>query len=580
MRIDPIYLRLTLPILAVGLTGGIVAETMLPRAAEERTLAAARDEALGRVADYRAMRTLYSEAVVTKVAANQGRPGSLVTTEKHRETANGVPIPATFLLDAVAGKGDRVRFYSPYPFATRKDRVLDTHENQAWELVRTTPDEPFVAVVPDASGRRILRVATADKLPAQGCADCHNTHPDRNPDVTWTWKVGDVRGVLEARVDIEDRLADANRFGLIVGAAIAFGALAMAAIAAWIARRTILRPVKEIAAAIETQDKSAIGRHERSTSDLSTLARAAHHAIDHEERLAATQAAERADAEARRLAAEAQRQRLDALKTDIAAMVANAMRSAQALKTTTRDTQAAIGRQRDKSGQLLSATEEGSRSLAGLAEETRALDLVLEGGVDRIQRETSRADEAIAAAREAAQRIEELERATRGIMVAVDAIRSIAKQTNLLALNATIEAARAGEAGRGFIIVAGEVKQLAAQSAETSTEIERTVGDIEDRLRQTTTAIGVIEARTRDLHGAMTQVADEVARARGHGAEASEAAGLAVARGDVVSRGSAEIDQLANRLGQAMAALAGTGDEVEGLIQSMSERLDRFAAQA
>jgi len=165
-------------------------------------------------------------------------------------------------------------------------------------------------------------------------------------------------------------------------------------------------------------------------------------------------------------------------------------------------------------------------------------------------------------------------------MKAVDDIRSIAKQTNLLALNATIEAARAGDAGKGFIIVAGEVKHLAAQSAETSSEIERTVSEIQLRLKGATDAIETIEAEARAIHLAMTEVGREVTRARGHGAQASRAADAAVTQGDGVTTESAAIDQLAGRLGDAMAAVARTGAEVEGLIQAMSARLDTFAEAA
>jgi methyl-accepting chemotaxis protein len=82
-------------------------------------------------------------------------------------------------------------------------------------------------------------------------------------------------------------------------------------------------------------------------------------------------------------------------------------------------------------------------------------------------------------AREADQVVAAVGESLRRVGGIAKLIAGVAEQTNLLALNATIEAARAGEAGRGFSVVAAEVKDLAAQTARSTSEISATVADLE-----------------------------------------------------------------------------------------------------
>ena len=131
------------------------------------------------------------------------------------------------------------------------------------------------------------------------------------------------------------------------------------------------------------------------------------------------------------------------------------------------------------SGAVAAASEQASANVQSVASATEEMSSSV-GEISRQVHESSKiAAEAVKQAEKTDARINELSQAAGRIGDVVKLITAIAEQTNLLALNATIEAARAGEAGRGFAVVASEVKSLASQTARATEEISEQIAGMQ-----------------------------------------------------------------------------------------------------
>jgi methyl-accepting chemotaxis protein len=166
---------------------------------------------------------------------------------------------------------------------------------------------------------------------------------------------------------------------------------------------------------------------------------------------------------------------------------------------------------------------------------------------EQVQRGSILSREAVMRANASHATIDALTKAANQIGDIVSVISQIAEQTNLLALNATIEAARAGEAGRGFSVVASEVKTLATQTGQSTERIGAKVAEIQSTTREVVTSLaGVAEAIdqlsgvTQSVSAAVEQqrvATEEFANStRESGAAVSDVAGRMAGIADLVER--------------------------------------------
>jgi methyl-accepting chemotaxis protein len=172
------------------------------------------------------------------------------------------------------------------------------------------------------------------------------------------------------------------------------------------------------------------------------------------------------------------------------------------------------------------------------------------------------AEKAVGEAERTNSEINGLDQAAKRIGDVVKLITAVAEQTNLLALNATIEAARAGEAGKGFAVVASEVKALAGQTAKATEEISAQIDAMQQATVRSVDAIGSIQRIIVEVGEITTTIAAAVTE---QGAATQEIARSA----DTASRRTRDTADEVGRVGQATDATRKEAASVKAVAENL-----------
>jgi len=222
------------------------------------------------------------------------------------------------------------------------------------------------------------------------------------------------------------------------------------------------------------------------------------------------------------------------------------------------------------SQEMSSTAQDVARSAAQAAEAARGADQATRQGLDVIGQTTRSIDQLAADMSSAMAQVEGLAASSEQIGSVLEVIRAIAEQTNLLALNAAIEAARAGEAGRGFAVVADEVRNLAKRTQDSVEEIRQVIEGLQHGTRE---VVGAMHSSHRQAQGGVEQVEQAVAALRRIGEAVSLISDMNLQIASAAEQQSAVAEEITRNVASirdVTESLSGQADESARVSQSLN----------
>jgi methyl-accepting chemotaxis protein len=228
------------------------------------------------------------------------------------------------------------------------------------------------------------------------------------------------------------------------------------------------------------------------------------------------------------------------------------------------------------SGQAASSSEEVSSSASSVARATEEMTSSI-AEIDRQAAHASSVSRLVTdKARETEVRGQALLVSSAKITEVVDMIRAIAEQTNLLALNATIEAARAGEAGRGFAVVASEVKQLATQTSAATSTIAAYVQEMSAAAQQSVVGMNLVIREIVSISDVSAAISVAVSQQTATTSEIARDVQYVAQASHTVSSRIAEVGHQVSSTGAAAEELSVSARELSNGGAQLRSEVDHF----